>query len=282
MPLPPQREIELPLLRLIESSGGKAKPQDLYDRLADAFNLSPEERSEPLESGPVRWWNSVQWARQRLVQAGQIDGSERGVWAITDAGRSRLGNATEVSGAAERLLPPQGIQLPSTSDERAPVDTIDTAIKQLRHALAAELLQTIAQRKPEFFERLVIDLLLKMGYGGTRSDTAKSLGRSGDEGVDGVISQDALGLDRVYIQAKRWDKDAAIGRPEIQRFAGALAGQRARKGVFITTAGFSREAREYMLKIDTQIVLIDGERLATLMMDLRWGVHGSVVRDQEY
>jgi restriction system protein len=157
-----------------------------------------------------------------------------------------------------------------TDETRTPEEGIESAYQRVRQGLAAELLQTVKALSPAFFERLVIDLLVKMGYGGTRRDAGQAVGRSGDGGIDGIIKEDRLGLDIVYIQAKRWE--GIVGRPEIQKFAGALQGQRARKGIFITTSEFSGAAQEYVSKIDSKIVLIDGDTLAQLMIDYNIGV----------
>jgi len=155
-------------------------------------------------------------------------------------------------------------------ETRTPEEVIETAYQKLRQELATELLEIIKEHSPAFFERLVIDLLVKMGYGGTRKDAGQAIGRSGDEGIDGIIKEDRLGLDIVYIQAKRWD--SVVGRPEIQKFVGALHGQRAKKGVFITTSAFSQAALDYVSRIDNKIVLIDGDMLAQLMIDYNIGV----------
>lgn len=158
--------------------------------------------------------------------------------------------------------------------EQAPTQTpheaLETAYERLRSELAGEILQTLRASEPALFENIVVELLVKMGYGGSRKDAGKAIGRSGDEGIDGIIKEDHLGLDSIYIQAKRWE--ATVGRPEIQKFAGALQGQRARKGIFITTSDFSKDASEYVSRIDSKIVLIDGKTLARLMIDFGVGV----------
>jgi restriction system protein len=271
MPFPSQRDLEIPLLRLLESHGGEAKPKQLYEPLAVQFHLTPEERRERLEStGSNKWENDVQWVRQRLVAVGQIDPSIRGVWKLTDAGRLRI-NAP--SAKQQQQLPERpGSPRPDPNSDRSPAEVIENAHRQLREALSSELLQVIRDCSPTFFERLVVDLLVKMGYGGTRGDAGRAIGQSGDDGIDGIINEDRLGLDSVYVQAKRWNDTTVVGRPEIQKFAGALAGQRARKGVFITTSSFTRDATEYVLKIDAKIVLIDGKRLTSLMIDFGVGV----------
>ncbi len=138
-------------------------------------------------------------------------------------------------------------------------------------SLADEVLQTVKNCSPSFFEQLVVDVLVKMGYGGTRKDAGKAIGRSGDGGIDGIINEDRLGLDVIYIQAKRWDNP--VGRPEIQKFAGALQGQRAKKGIFITTSTFTKEAQEFASRIENKITLVDGETLSQLMIDYNVGVN---------
>jgi restriction system protein len=151
------------------------------------------------------------------------------------------------------------------ADEQTPLEAIEAAYQTIRNSLVTELLQQIKACSPEFFERLVVDVLVKIGYGGTRQDAGRAIGKSGDEGIDGIINEDRLGLDVIYIQAKRWE--GTVSRPEIQKFVGALQGQKARKGIFITTSAFSRQAQEYSSSIETNVVLIDGEALANLMID---------------
>ena len=151
-----------------------------------------------------------------------------------------------------------------------PEETLQDAYLELRKNLADDLLETVKKSSPEFFERLVVDLLVRMGYGGSRKEAGQAIGGSGDEGIDGIIKEDRLGLDIIYVQAKRWE--GVVSRPEVQKFAGALQGQRARKGVFISTSEFSREAANYAANIETKIILIDGSQLAELMMDHGVGV----------
>ncbi len=155
-------------------------------------------------------------------------------------------------------------------DNKTPEEALEEAYQKLRSDLTLELLQRLKTCSPTFFERLVVDVIVKMGYGGTRKDASKVIGRSGDEGIDGIIKEDKLGLDVIYIQAKRWG--STVGRPEIQKFVGALTGQRAKKGVFITTSDFSADAEDYVSRIDTKVVLIDGETLAQLMIDHNVGI----------
>lgn len=158
----------------------------------------------------------------------------------------------------------------SSSAQETPEEALDRAYQNIRADLVSELLTKVKSSSPSFFERLVVELLLKMGYGGNRAEAGRAIGSSGDEGIDGIISEDRLGLDTIYIQAKRWD--GTVGRPEIQKFVGALHGKRARKGVFLTTGAFSSEANDYVSRIDPRVVLIDGRQLADYMLDLNLGV----------
>lgn len=159
---------------------------------------------------------------------------------------------------------------PGQHFQETPEETLEAAYQRLREKLAAEILSTVKSCSPEFFECLLVDLLVRMGYGGSRREAGEAIGRSGDEGIDGIIKEDRLGLDIIYLQAKRWE--AVVGRPEVQKFAGALQGQRARKGILITTSSFSREAIDYAGNIDTKIILVNGARLAELMIDHGVGV----------
>ena len=177
----------------------------------------------------------------------------------------KQGNSKKIA-AKNPAAPGAGV----IEETRTPEEIMSAAYQQIREALAEDLLERMKRASPEFFEKLVVELLLKMGYGGTLKDAGKAIGKSGDEGIDGVIKEDRLGLDTIYIQAKRWD--STVGRPEIQKFAGALQGMRAKKGVFITTGSFSSEARAYAERIDARIVLLGGEEVAWLMIDFGLGV----------
>ena len=159
---------------------------------------------------------------------------------------------------------------PEIQNSQTPEELLENAYLQVRRQVESELLEQIMSSPPEFLERVVVDLVVKMGYGGSRNDAGKALGRSGDEGIDGIIKEDPLGLDIIYLQAKRWE--GSVGRPEIQKFAGALQGQRARKGIFITTSSFTADALEYVSRIETKIILIDGRHLSKLMFDHGVGV----------
>jgi restriction system protein len=274
MAIPDYQSIMLPLLQL----AGDQKEHSLreaIDALADEFNLTDEERRELLPSGQQATFdNRVGWARTYLKKAGLLKSTRRGYFQVTERGLGVLDqNPPEINSAflkqfpefVEFQAPRRGkvdeAREPDVSETQTPEEEIEAAYQRVRQGVAAELLQTIKSCSPAFFERLVIDLLVKMGYGGTRKDAGQAVGR---------IKEDRLGLDIVYIQAKRWDNP--VGRPEIQKFAGALQGQRARKGIFITTSAFSQAANDYVSRIESKIVLIDGDALAQLMIDYGIGV----------
>jgi restriction system protein len=280
MTIPDYQSIMLPLLKL---AGDRQEHslREVIEALADEFYLTDEERKELLPSGrQATFDNRVGWARTYLKKAGLLESIKRGYFQITERGLDVLKqNPPEIDNAFLRQFPEFiEFQTPrdkkrieqDVSDTQTPEEEIEAAYQGVRQELVTELLQTIGSCSPAFFERLVIDLLVKMGYGGTRKDAGQAVGRSGDGGIDGIIKEDRLGLDIVYIQAKRWDNP--VGRPEIQKFAGALQGQRARKGIFITTSAFTQSAQDYVSRIDSKIVLIDGNTLAQLMIDYNIGV----------
>lgn len=292
MPIPDYQTLMLPVLR-IASDGEEHHFRDAIETLAEQFQLTYEERREMLPSGGALLFdNRVGWARTYLKQAGCIESSKRGVFRITDRGRLLLEqNPERIDVQMLDQFPEfkefrsrrrggtrqnRQISTAAADSEReqnetaTPEEQLAEAYRRLRGEVESELFDQIMASSPAFFERLVIDLLVGMGYGGNRQDAGNAIGRSGDGGIDGIIKEDRLGLDVIYVQAKRWEN--TVGRPEIQRFAGALQGQRARKGVFITTAGFSREAIDYANSIDTKIILIDGNRLVELMLDHNVGV----------
>jgi restriction system protein len=283
MPIPDYQSIMLPLLKFA-SDRLEHSLRETIEALADKFGLTDEERSELLPSGQQAVFdNRVGWARTYMKKAGLLETTRRGYYKITERGQEVLRkNPAKIDAAFLRQFPefvefqrPKKERADGTEDQegnetQTPEEAIETAYQRVRQGLAVELLQTIKDHSPAFFERLVIDLLVKMGYGGTRKDAGQAIGRSGDGGIDGIIKEDRLGLDIVYIQAKRWE--GVIGSPEIHKFAGALQGQRARKGVFITTSAFSQAALDYVSRIDSKIVLIDGDMLAQLMIDYNIGV----------
>lgn len=280
MVIPDYQTIMLPLLKF----AGDSKEHSLreaIEHMTKVFSLSEEEKKELLPSGrQVVIDNRVGWARTYLSKAGLLDSSRRGYFKITDEGLRVLeSNPKKIDVKYLERFPSflefVGIKKekprePEPSEDRTPRELLEVGYKQIHDELAAELLNQVKSVTPDFFERLVVELLVKMGYGGSLVDAGRAIGKTGDEGIDGVIKEDKLGLDNVYIQAKRWENN--VGRPQLQAFVGALQGKKARKGVFITTSGFSNDARDYAERIDTKIALIDGETLVELMIELNLGV----------
>lgn len=269
----------LPLLQLA-ADGQEHSLADARTPLAEQFSLTEGERAELLPSGQQpRFNNRVAWAKVYLERAGLFSKTRRGHFKITDRGLSVL------------TSPPNRVdinflkQFPEfdnfrtkqnddgdggTIDDATPEEVLQSAYQTIRDSLATEILTLIKSQSAQFFEHLVLDLMLRMGYGGSREDSGLVTNLVADEGIDGIINEDQLGLDVIYLQAKRWEN--TVGRPEIQRFVGALHGRRAKKGVFLTTSNFSQEAREYVATIDPKVVLIDGLKLAQLMIDFNVGV----------
>ncbi len=287
MAIPDYQTLMLPVLTLA-SDQKDHKFSQAVEALANELNLTDEERNELLPSGNQAVFNNrVGWARSYLKQAGLLRSPKRGFFTITQKGLNLLKSSPEKIDLSVLEQYPEFIEFRNRKKEKAdneiqtnlsiepnsiqsPEDALASAYHTLRSNLESEILSCVKETSPSFFERLVADLLVKMGYGGNRQDAGKALGKSGDGGIDGIINEDRLGLDVIYIQAKRWEGN--VGRPEIQKFAGALQGQRARKGVFITTSSFTNEAREYVSLIESKIVLIDGAYLAKLMVEYHVGV----------
>lgn len=276
----------LPVLRFC-GDGKEHTNKDAVECLASEFRLTPEERIEHLPSGRQRVFdNRVAWARAYLKMALLIENTRRGVFRITERGRQVLTESPlKLNLAYLRRFPEfadnrlsqqqkSGVGREDDADiqeKKTPRELLDAAYMILRANLAEELLAQLKAASPAFFEKVVIDVLVKMGYGGTVKDVgAAVVGKSGDEGIDGVIKEDRLGLDVIYVQAKRWA--STVSRPEIQKFAGALQGKRARKGIFITSSDFSKSACEYVLAIESKIILIDGRQLVEFMIDFGVGV----------
>jgi restriction system protein len=284
--IPDYQSLMLPLLRLV-SDKQEYKYRDLIDKLALEFKLTDEERKEPLASGNQAIFdNRVGWAKTYLKKAGLIDAPKRATFVITELGLQTLKeNPDRIDAKYLRKFPAfleflhagktesegEGEAISQEATEQTPEENLDKAYQRIRKSLADELLAKVIDLSPAFFERLVIELLVKMGYGGSIKDAGKAIGKSGDEGIDGTIKEDRLGLDIIYVQAKRWKTGNVVGRPEIHKFVGALAGQGAKKGIFITTSSFTKEALDYTPKNETKIVLIDGERLAQNMIDFNIG-----------
>lgn len=281
MAIPDYQSIMLPLLKFA-SDGEEHGFREAIESLAEEFDLTHEERKQLLPSGRKATFDDrVSWANTYLKKAGLLTSPRRAYFQITDRGLEVLKKPPPritsafleqfpefVEFRTRRAKPPEEPQ--EDEDEQTPEEAIETAYLRLKEDLAADLLDTVKGCSPTFFERLVVDLLVKMGYGGTRKDAGQAIGRTSDEGIDGIINEDRMGLDVVYIQAKRWDN--TVGRPEVQKFAGALQGKRARKGIFITTSSFSQTAHDYVSLIDSKIVLIDGQLLSQLMLDYNVGV----------
>ena len=276
----------LPVLRVIQD-GSEWKMKDVTVKLSDEFNLTDDEREEMLPSGQARAIvNRIGWAKAYVKEAGLVLSVRRGVIQITDEGKSVLAeNLDHIDMKYLERFPSyiafRDRRKPSSKNEPAsdvaantaatPDDLIVQAYDELRDALAEELLQQVKEMTDKFFEHLVVKLLVSMGYGGSIEDAGKAVGTSGDGGIDGVIKEDKLGLDAIVIQAKRWTVNS-VGRPDIQSFAGSMEGYGANKGVFITTSTFSDPAVEYTKQIQRRIVLVDGETLASLMIDHGIGV----------
>lgn len=283
MAIPDFQTLMLPLLRLL-SDGQERSLAEVVDLIAQHFGLSDEERHKLLPSGRrtvIR--DRVHWAKTYLTRAGLIESTRRGFFRLSSRGFEVLKSDPERVDVQflDQFPEFRAFRAPrhERSDENAtsspgteatPEEALESAYQRVRSTLETELLERIKAASPAFFERLVVELLVAMGYGGSLRDAGQAVGRSGDGGIDGIIKEDRLGLDVLYVQAKRWD--APVGRPEIQKFVGALQGHRARKGVFITTSSFTKEAEEYVRVIDSKIVLVDGQTLAALMIDHNVGV----------
>ncbi len=286
MAIPDYQAIMLPLLKLTADQN-EHQFRAIVETLAHEFKLSQEERKVLLPSGTAFLFdNRVGWARLYLVRAGLLEATKRGFVKITQRGLqllmqkpAKIDTKTLLEQYPEfiEFVRPQSggrkaSQIGKTEEiaEQSPEEAFQYGYEQLRHQLAQQLLTQVVNASPRFFERLVIDLLVKMGYGGSIKDAGKVVGTSGDEGIDGVIKEDRLGLDSIYVQAKKWQ--GTIGRPKLMEFVGALKGQKANKGVFITTSKFSNDAIAYVPKVDSKVVLIDGEQLAEFMIDFHIGV----------
>ena len=285
MPIPDYQTLMLPLLRFA-SDNAEHTTREAVDFLAGQFHLTQEERSQLLASGQQAVFNNrIGWANSYLKKAGLLVSPRRGVLRLTPRGAQVLAEQParidvkylekfaeflvfrDASRTAKSI---DAAEEMTVSPEQTPEESLEIAHQSIRVGLAQDILARILGCSPAFFERLVVELLVKMGYGGSRQDAGERIGKSGDGGIDGIIKEDRLGLDTIYLQAKRWQ--GTVGRPEIQKFVGALQGQRAKKGVFITTSSYTADAIDYASRIDTKVVLIDGQLLANLMMDFDVGV----------
>jgi len=285
MPIPDYQTIMLPLLVLL-ADRAEHKKQEAVDTLAKYFKLTDAELLELLPSclQPI-FGNRVGWAMTYLKKAGLIEAPRRAVCKITERGIETLKQSPKEINVKflsqfPEFLEFKGFSRKDTSNRveedvelkegRTPQELLEYGYEKIRQDLSDEILKRVKECSANFFEKLVVALLISMGYGGSRSDLGRAVGRSGDEGIDGVIKQDQLGLDVIYIQAKKWDNP--VSRPEIQKFVGALEGQKANKGVFITTSTYTNEAKEFASKVSSKVILIDGKELVRLLIDHDIGV----------
>lgn len=283
MAIPDFQSVMLPLMRLC-ADGKEHAISETTDTLAEQFKLTDDERKALLPSGLQEVFrNRVAWAKSHLKMAGLLETPKRGIYKITERGLETVRKNPPLINLKYLYQFPEYMTFRKTHRERpestdeadngpagTPEEALESAHEKIRDSLAVEILQKLKSCSPSFFERLVVEVIVKMGYGGTRQDAGKAIGKAGDGGIDGIIKEDKLGLDTIYIQAKRWEN--TVGRPEIQKFVGALTGQRAKKGLFISTSNYSSDAMDYVSRVDTKIVLIDGETLAQLMIDHNVGV----------
>lgn len=284
MAVPSFQTFFLPLLKFA-ADGKDHDMKEACDAMARHFQLNEEDLKEMLPSGKMTTFkNRMDWAKTYLSKVVLLESPERGIFRITERGKSLLADKPEILRVKQLKNFPEFKDFQSSGNGKknngdsseteettlTPEETFEKAYQELRAGLAEGLLSQVEDNSPDFFEKLVVKLLVKMGYGGSITDAGKAVGKSGDEGIDGIIKEDKLGLDVIYIQAKKWK--GAVGRPEIQKFVGALHGQRAKKGVFLTTGCFTKDAEEYVSTIDPKVVLIDGAKLVDLMADHNMGV----------
>lgn len=284
----------IPVLKVL-SDGKEWSKKDIYEPVAKILGITEEEKRERLASGSLKYQNRIAWSFLYLSKSGLIVKTKPAFVMITEEGRKLLKeNPAKIDNNFLMERYPKYREWVSNYSQReqqkddgkkealegldncrsvTPEEEIDRACRDLRENLSDELLETVKRVDPSFFEELVIDLLLKMGYGGSRAEAGKAVGKTGDGGIDGIIDEDKLGLDKIYIQAKRWEN--TVGRPVVQAFVGSLAGNHSKKGIFITTSDFTKDAREYIEKIDSRISLVDGRKLVELMIDHGLGVSTS-------
>jgi len=284
MTVPTYQDFLLPLLEVASDEQEHLLSQTI-EFLANRFKLNEEEKKELLPSArQTKLANRIGWAITYLRKAKLLGSKKRGTFYISLRGKEVLKSNPKYIDRRflEKFIEFQEFQSIKSNDDKktdialiedidqTPEETFETSYQKLKKELGESLLEQIKSCSPKFFEKLVVDLLLSMGYGGSRKDAGEAVGRSGDGGIDGIIKEDNLGLDLIYIQAKRWE--ASVGRPSVQAFAGSLEGMKARKGVMITTSQFTKEAKEYVKIIEKRIILIDGEKLTQLMIDFGVGV----------
>lgn len=288
MPIPEFNEIKAPALQLF-ADGKERRISEAFAPLAKHFSLTDDEQNEMLPSGTQRrWHNRADWACYDLFRAGLLARPRRGIYVITEAGkalaaknpkvidRDFLMQYPEFAKFAQMTGKPKDTKAKNAksplafTEQTTPEEILENAHQFVQANLQKEVLENVSKMNPYKFEQLVVDLLVAMGYGGSREEAARVTKASNDEGIDGIINEDRLGLDVIYIQAKRWQN--TVGRREIQSFVGALAGQKAQKGIFITTSDFADTAIAYAKNVHQKIILIDGVRLAALMIEHDIGV----------
>lgn len=290
VPIPDYQTLMLPVLRM--AADGETRVPLLADKIADQLGLGQIEREELLPSGRQRiLHNRIHWAKFYMSKAGLIDSPKKGVFKASEEGIALLANAPNsinvellkgypafAAFLSASNTPSTPHEAPVTGTSTSPVtpeEQVEAAQNILHSALRADLLQRILENSPGFFERVIVDLLVAMGYGGSHENAALQLGKSGDGGVDGVIDEDRLGLDRIYLQAKRYAPHVTVGRNDVQGFVGSLVGFGATKGVFVTTSSFSSRAVDYVRHLPQRVVLIDGQRLTELMVEHDVGIRVS-------
>lgn len=289
MAVPDYQSLMLPLLQFAGGNGDEVSTGEAVEVLANELHLTEEDVKEMLPSGiQSTFVNRIGWASTYLKKAGLLEATRRGYYKITPRGEELLKKKPKAINVKLLKQYPEFLEFQQLKGTRGgekgnststvsdistatPSEALEAAYENLRDELADELLMRLKKSSPTFFERIVVELLVKMGYGGSRTDAGKAIGRSGDGGIDGIIKEDRLGLDVVYIQAKRWENNP-VGRPDVMQFAGALQAQKANKGIFITTSRFTDDARNYVSQIGSKIVLLDGEQLTNLMIENDVGV----------
>jgi restriction system protein len=281
MAVPDFQSLMLPLLSCVRD-GNEKSMAGVRQELAEQIGLAEHDLAEKMDSGAGRFANRVAWAKVHLERAGLLEKTRRGWFRIAPEGSQVLASPPERLDLKFLNRYPGSVAFRSRAaesdeagvheeeDPATPEETLETSYQKIRQALAQEVLAQVLESPPALLEKLVVDLMLKMGYGGVSKENGIVTPLSGDEGIDGIINEDRLGLEVIYLQAKRWERP--VGRPEIQKFVGALHGKRARKGVFICTSSFTQEAIEYVRFIDPKVILIDGIGLAERMIDFNVGV----------
>jgi len=291
MPIPDYETLMLPFLKFIEDKKEHSLSEAL-EHIYKRFNLTEKEKKELLPSGTDLLINNrLRWAILYLKRAGLLESAKKGAYQITEKGLKVLLEKPSKINVKYLMRFPEFVSFKAPKDEKRktvvqkkisaslnPMELLEDTHQKIKTELAEELLREVKKASPRFFENIIVSLLLKMGYGGSRKDAGQAIGQSGDQGIDGIIKEDRLGLNTIYLQAKRWER--TVGRPEIHKFVGALKGQGANKGVFITTSTFSNDAKTYVSKIESpKVVLVDGARLAELMIESNIGVSNVATYD---